>query len=852
MRIAIIFLLVAALQRCNSLLSELDRIRNANDYKNSEAPTVVLTDPADGATGPYSQNYIDITFSTTIDAGSASVQASDGSCSGSLQFSTDSFATCIGGSLDTSSNPRLRFSPSAMPRGVVIRLRVLAWLTNSYGKPALEYTSPQGMSFETLCGTSNCFFSTSLPLMTSTGSYSAMFLIRSGTHAGKLVVMTQGQTTTTMVDFTALNTTVGPTLPAAPGAGLHTFPVTQGVDAGKEMVLAGGTQTFLYDPVSHNFAVGPAPTGAVGAGAFSFSPVAGAQAGKTLTVLAGGTKGVNIYPDNLGNFANFAMFPGPNLPGVGGHTLRLAAGSAASYFFLAFGNGTSESLFFDEAAGNFIAGPTLAGNAGTGAASFVVGTGPLAGRILTLLGGNSNATNLYDVGTSTNEGNGPALTQTLASGGLLLYRYGTQLADAPLVLHGGLLGSASTSRFDATSATFVPGPLTHGAISLGSAALFVPSGTGPGFFFLVNGLTTANTQVYSIADGGFVGNTLPGSTPNAGAHAFVISSGLHSGRTMVIAGGGARHTAIYDPASHGFYQGPFTVSNISSSGISIPLTRGAYAGRVVVFAGGGVNTYDVYNPPDNSFKAMVDLGYLVTGTPLAITAGASAFEMADGKILIMNGGGTTTQILDQENYAFINLGTPTAGCSVNLPYNLRYTRPSDSRAMQLVWCSGSLFTVFDHVLKTFSLHSALGGGTGLQAFVIPSGAQQGNIALVHGGSSTAWSILSAEDLSTIGGLRSLAGCTTTGVAAGSQIIPITAGVNAGKHLLVVGNASRETCIFDPTTLAFTPGPPVGNVDSPAYKIISGSLVFPTRGGQYPTAYVLLSGQNKNVWSTFVP
>ncbi|GAB4434369.1 MAG: hypothetical protein OHK0011_17490 [Turneriella sp.] len=836
---------------CNSLLNEAERIRNAYLFKNSEAPAVVATDPADGGTGSTTQTYIDITFSIALDSSSATVQPANGACTGSLQFSTDNFATCLGGSLDTSANPRLRFTPVMMPRGVVIRLRVLPSLLNLYGKPAESYNSPQGMTFSALCGASNCFFSTSLPLLTGTGSASAMFLIRSGTHAGKLVIMTEGQTTTTMVDFIAISTGPGPTLPMAPGAGLHTFPILQGPHAGKEMVFMGGTLTYLYDPATHTFTAGPAPAG-INAGAFTFTPVAGIYAGHAFTLNGAPSTTVNRYPDNLGNFIHHTTLAGPNLPGVGGHALRTSAGTAASYFFLVFGNNNTASRFFDEGTGNILAGPTLSGNAGAGAGSFVVESGPLAGRILTVLGGGSNATNRYDIASAVNEGSGPTLTPAVDAGGQVLYRFGTNLASAPLVLHGGGLAGITTSRFDAASGAFTAGPLSHGAIGAGSSTLFIPSTTDQGYFFIVNGLTLSNTQIYSLSNNDFFGNTLPGSTPNNGAHAFYVEAGIHRGRTLVIAAGSSRHTALYDPSWHAFFQGPLTVDPISASGFSIPITRGTYAGRVVVFAGGGANTYNVYNPGDATFRSMLDLSHVVSGTPLPTTSGANFFEMSDGRILILNGGGVTTQILDQENYTFVTTGTPVASCIVTQSFNLRYTRPSDGRAMQLVWCNGSLFTVFDHVTQTFSLHSVAGGGTGLQAFVIPSGTERGNIALVHGGNSTNWRILSAEDLSTIGGVRSLAGCTTTGVEAGSQLIPITSGSNAGRHLLVVGNTTRNTCLFDPTTLAFTTGPAIGNVNSPGYPIVNGSVAFATRGGAYPTGAVLLSGTNKNVWSTFVP
>lgn len=850
MRPAITIPIVIFALGCNSLLDETERIRKAYYLKNSEAPAVLATDPIDGSAGPFSQNYIDITFSVAVEG--ASVQSAGGACTGTLQFSTDNFATCLGGMLDLAANPRIRFIPVAMPRGVVIRIRTLAPLANTYGKPAIPYTSPQGVSFSAICGSSNCFFSYSMPLMTNAGSSSGAFIIRSGIHFGKLLVFTAGQTTTTLIDFANVRSEPGPVLPAAPAAGAHTFPITQGLHAGKEMILTGGTNAFIYDPATNNFIAGPAPAG-INNGAFSFTVPAGTQAGKTLTVNGNPSAVVNAYPDNLGNFATFTTLPGPNLPGSGGHALRLSADLATpSYWFFVFGNNTTETRFFEESSGNLLAGPTLSGSAGAGAGSFVVSSGPLAGRIITLLGNGVNSTNQYNIGNATNEGAGPTLTQNLNSGGLLLYRHGTNLADSPLVLHGGLVGTTS-SRFDSTIGSFVVGPTTHGAVVGGSTALYIPSATNQGFFFIVNGLGLANTQIYSVTHGAFLGNTTPGSTPNTGAHAVYIASGMHSGRTLVIGGGSSRSTALYDPVSHGFFSGPQTIDSVSASGFSVPITRGLYAGRVVVFAAGGTNTYNVYNPTDGTFKSMVDLSHVISGTPMITSTGANAFEIeGDGRILIVNGSGSTTQILDQENYAFTTLGTPTIGCVVSVPYNLRFRRPSDNRAMQLVWCNGTAFAVFDHVTKTFSAYSALGGGANLQAFVIPTGPEAGNIALVHGGGTTSWSILNAEDLTTIGGIRSLAGCAPSGVGAGSKLIEITTGSNAGRHLIVAGNNSRNTCIFDPATLSFTAGPPINSANSPGYLISSGSVVFPTRGGQYPTATVLLSGSNKNVWSTFVP
>ena len=93
---------------------------------------------------------------------------------------------------------------------------------------------------------------------------------------------------------------------------------------------------------------------------------------------------------------------------------------------------------------------------------------------------------------------------------------------------------------------------------------------------------------------------------------------------------------------------------------------------------------------------------------------------------------------------------------------------------------------------------------------------------------------------------------TPALNAGSQVLPIATGTNAGKILIIFGGNSRSTCLYEPVLHRFVPGPDVGNVASSGFQVTTGSVAFSTGGGIYPTSFIVISGALKNVWSTYVP
>ena len=91
----LIFLLYAIVANCSS--------KSVLNLESSE--------PRDGATGVKIDTSITLKFNSILNAGSLAVQSENGTCSGSIQLSSDSFANCLTINLKTESNPSIVATP---------------------------------------------------------------------------------------------------------------------------------------------------------------------------------------------------------------------------------------------------------------------------------------------------------------------------------------------------------------------------------------------------------------------------------------------------------------------------------------------------------------------------------------------------------------------------------------------------------------------------------------------------------------------------------------------------------------------------------------------------------------------
>jgi hypothetical protein len=262
----LIFILVGA--ACDSLISETERIKQAYYAKNPTS--VVTTDPADNTIAPYNQTYIDVTFSSEIDAATFVAQTTFGACSGSFQVSYDLFNNCLAGTVDSSANPRIRFIPTVFPKGLGFQIRITSSVISSVEVPVTPYTSPVGFRLGAPCGNFNCFFSLSTPLMAPAAGSNGVFLIRTGVHAGKALAYSTGTALTTIIDPATATSIQGPNLCVTPAGAVLDFYAAGAANTGKQILILGtsGT-TCVYDPATNLFSSGVTAPSA-GSGAYAF------------------------------------------------------------------------------------------------------------------------------------------------------------------------------------------------------------------------------------------------------------------------------------------------------------------------------------------------------------------------------------------------------------------------------------------------------------------------------------------------------------------------------------------------------------------------------------------------------
>lgn len=836
--------------RCGSVVGEADRIRRLYEYKNGPIPEIIATTPTDNTIAPYNQTYIDITFSTEVDAATFTPQANFGACTGSVQVSYDGFTNCLGGTVDASSNPRMRFTPTIFPKGLGLQIRVTASVLSPVGVPATPYTSPVGFRLAAPCGNFNCFFSYSTPLTHLAATLSGIFRIQKGMHEGKYIVYAASGTATTLIDPLNGVSEAGPTLCVNPTNGSTDFAITAGTHAGKQLVTrgAGLVQTCLYDPDNHNFSAGPNLTLGTNVGAFALQPGAGGDADNTLIFRGGDMQSVRYTAAGAG-MANSGLTTAGNIA-ERAHAVRLTTGSDPGKFLIFMGIGSNLTNLLDPAVGGATLSPSanISAALGTGALSFEVTTGSLPGRVLTLLGGGSGSSVFSTSALGTLGNAGPSLaTGTLGAGSLLLRQPGNISETRPLIINGGGSVAHATNYFDATNNIFVAGPMTTGAIGAASAAAWVPSAQGAGGgFLIVNGGGGYSTSIYLPHNNTFHGSRMPTAVPNNGAHAFRITGGANDGKTLIVGGNGTNETALFDPVIFQMSRGPTLTANATTNAMSMPITRGNNTGYVVVFHGG--TAFSVYNPNTAAFISGGGFPFSAS-----IGAGGQTFPVENSpNIIIIRGGSSIADKYNQETN-LLGSTVPVGFLVSGDPIAIRYVQPSTGNVKTMIHATTTNMRIFDHATEQFTTTFNLGlsGGTGIKGFVIPSGTHAGKVVVMRGGGNPEFYMMDNETGLNDAAIPDASACAPT-LSSGSQVMTLTTGVNAGKVLIMLGGASRSSCLYDSVGHRFIVGPDVGNVTSPAYQLTGGSVAFRTGGGLYPTSFIVLSGALKNVWNVYVP
>lgn len=124
------------------------------------ATGVLSTSPADGTTAVVESSPIVVTFTGAMNPASLTAQTTSGACSGSIQVSTDNFATCLGfaAAAPTMSLGNTVATLGALPGlsyGTAFKIRVTTAATDASMSPlGMQYTSATG--FTTRLAASAC------------------------------------------------------------------------------------------------------------------------------------------------------------------------------------------------------------------------------------------------------------------------------------------------------------------------------------------------------------------------------------------------------------------------------------------------------------------------------------------------------------------------------------------------------------------------------------------------------------------------------------------------------------------------------------------------------------------------
>jgi len=116
------------------------------------APVVTATLPRDTAFGIRASTPIVVTFGDTVAAATLTTQTAAGACSGSLQLSSDNFATCVAFTTaapvvtGTTTQTATAQPTPALTASTTYKIRVLATVTTAGGVAYTAFTQPAGFA----------------------------------------------------------------------------------------------------------------------------------------------------------------------------------------------------------------------------------------------------------------------------------------------------------------------------------------------------------------------------------------------------------------------------------------------------------------------------------------------------------------------------------------------------------------------------------------------------------------------------------------------------------------------------------------------------------------------------------
>jgi len=490
------------------------------------------------------------------------------------------------------------------------------------------------------------------------------------------------------------------------------------------------------------------------------------------------------------------------LPGYAAHSFIIPSGPQAGKTLMIVANSSSSTQIYDPATNTYTAGPSLGANAYTGSHSFAITSGPNTGKILVVVG-ESALTRIYNPATHTFSA-GPDL-ETKASTGSHSFAITTG-PQAGKVLTITANASSITKLYDPATNAYSAGPSLGVNTGDGAHSMAITTGPQAGKILTITGNGSSVTKLYDPATNTYSAGPSLGVNTGSGSHSFVIPSGSESGKILTVTGS-TSVTKIYDPATNTYGAGPDlgTTPGLGSHSFVIP--SGSEAGKILTVSANLNQTTVIYNPATNTYGAGPNVGisawmgshsFLVSSGPIA------------GKIITVPGAGNNTAIKVYDP-ATNTYGAGPSISSLPIVYTAAHSvlipsGPQMGNYLVILGGVASSTKIYDTMTDSFSEGPSLGAsaGSGSHSFVIPSGSESGKI-LTFIGEGT--SVTKLYDPAT--NTYSAGPSVGANVRYGAHSVAISTGPSAGKILTLLGNNSSVSNIYDPATNTFSAGPSIG-------------------------------------------
>ena len=453
---------------------------------------VLSVTPVDGTKDVSASSSLSFTFQSKVQPESVTAAVSGTSCTGSVQLSKDSFATCIPFQANPSSADSLSFT--AVPSSnlwsqTVYKLKITKDIKNSDGTQALEadYTSPSGFTVGFPC--SNCVQASTAPggITFAGGSNNILFA------DGRTLIIGGGGTANTVVfDPEKGSFSQGTSLTANAASGAGSFQISGGTHSGKILVMHGVVSSnSIYDPTTGTVSAGPTVTNGGSSGAANIPITSGTNAGKVFAVQ------VNVNSTAIYN-PSTNLFTAGSSTVVSTHCSAIGSGlniipqDNGSYNILCGGGSTAGSITFNPSTLSLSSTASASGNIGAGGCNVLVQSGTYSGKYLVIHGNSTTGTSIFDPSAFTFTA-GPSLPSSAGIGASIIpVKYGTN-AGKILLIHGN--STAATSVFDPSSGTFSAGITLSSTVATGGNSFNISSGIYNGAIAVIHGGITGNISI---------------------------------------------------------------------------------------------------------------------------------------------------------------------------------------------------------------------------------------------------------------------------------------------------------------------------------------------------------------------